>query len=499
MEKTNITGAIPSPSSGSGVSGGARIVRPGASRIVSRRNFLIQGGGGLVALSLGSTGCSDTGTGPSDSVDRDVEEVDRDVVEQVDVIVVGAGLSGLVAAYELVRAGYNVRVLEARNEAGGRAQTLREPFDDGLIAEAGPARIPPDHDRTLGYIDHFGIKTSPFYPQEGEYLFVPKQGDPLRETPDSLAAQPHRPWVIRGVVAHPRDLRLEAASISTKDGTHSHGKDIPEGTDVLPVAFAEALGDSVRYGSPVTRVVREDSGVLVTNGTGASTEELKGSYLICTVPLPVIDQIVFEPTLSAEKRAAFEALPYQDVTRVYVQYADRIWEGHGLNGWGESLVGGFWEFWHPTWNQEGPRGLLMSYLYGDMARTVAAMEPGTIVPEFIDRFDGFFPGSSEVAEHGTYFAWEHQPWIRAAYALKDPPFEEHPELASPEGRIHFAGEHASGERGWMQGALQSGLRAASEIDPAVTGESSGAAVAISPRRVARRFAAGSGVPGWLAV
>ena len=265
------------------------------------------------------------------------------------------------------------------------------------------------------------------------------------------------------------------------------------------MAFAEALGDRVRYGSPVTRVVQEDSGVLVTNGTGASTEELKGSYLICTVPLPVIDQIVFEPTLSEEKRAAFEALTYEDVTRVYVQYADRIWEGHGLNGWGLSLVGGFWEFWHPTWNQEGPRGLLMSYLYGDMARTVAAMEPGTIVPEFIDRFDGFFPGSSEVAEHGTYFAWEHQPWIGAAFAPYDPPFEEHPELASPEGRIHFAGEHASGERGWMQGALQSGLRAASEIDPEVTGESSGAALAISPRRVARRFAAGPGVPGWLAV
>ncbi len=121
MDGTNITGAIPLPSSGSD---GARIVRPGASRIVSRRNFLLQGGGGLVALSLGSTGCSDTGTGPSDSVDRDVVEVDRDVVEQVDVIVVGAGLSGLVAAYELVRAGYNVKILEARNEAGA------EPVND---------------------------------------------------------------------------------------------------------------------------------------------------------------------------------------------------------------------------------------------------------------------------------------------------------------------------------------------------------------------------------
>ena len=212
-------------------------------------------------------------------------------------IVVGAGLSGLVAAYELVRAGYNVRVLEARNEAGGRARTLREPFDDGLIAEAGAARIPPDHDRTLGYIDHFGIATSPFYPQEGEYLIVPEQEDPFRETPDSF---------LRG-----RDTWVK----------------IPEGTDVLPVAFAEALGDRVRYGSPVMRVVQEDSQVLATYGTGASTEELKGSYLICTVPLPVIDKIAFEPTLSEEKQTAFEATPYEDVTRVYVQYAGRSWEG----------------------------------------------------------------------------------------------------------------------------------------------------------------------------
>ena len=307
MEKTMITRVVPLPSSGSG---DARIVRLGASRIVNRRNFLLQGSGALAALSLGSTGCSDNGTGPSDIGDGrngpDVEE------QSVDVIVVGAGLSGLVAAYELVRAGYNVRVLEARNEAGGRARTLREPFDDGLIAETGPARIRPDHDRTLGYIDHFGIETSPFYPQEGEYLIVLAQGDdPLRETPDVFLSGGRDTWV-----------------------------KMPEGTDVLPMAFAEALGDLVRYGSPVTRVVQEDSGVLVTNGTGASTEELKGSYLICTVPLPVIDQIVFEPTLSEEKRAAFEALPYEDVTRVYVQYADRIWEGHGLNGWGLSLVGG---------------------------------------------------------------------------------------------------------------------------------------------------------------
>ncbi|MCY3713619.1 MAG: FAD-dependent oxidoreductase [Gemmatimonadetes bacterium] len=386
--------------------------------------------------------------------------------DPVDVIVVGAGLSGLVAAYELVRAGHDVRILEASNVIGGRAQTLREPFDSGLIAETGPARIPPSHDLTLGYIDHFGIETSPFYTQEGEYLILSDQAVRQRLTPGEFLGG--------------RETWLK----------------IPAGTDALPMAFAAALGDRVLTSSPVTKVVRDENGVVAVYGPAG--QELRGSRLICTVPLPVINRIEFDPALSAEKLAAFEATSYQDVTRVYVQYAQRIWEDDGLNGWGLSYLAGYQEVWHPTWNQEGPRGILMSYMFGGMAREVAAMGSDVIVPDFIDRYEGLFPGSREVAEKGTHFAWEDQPWIGAAFANYDPPYSEHPELASPEGPIHFAGEHASGSRGWMQGAFESGLRAASEIDATVTGERRArATLAISRRQMMRRIAGIPNVPGWL--
>ena len=64
----------------------------------------------------------------------------------------GAGLAGLSAAYELDRAGHDVVVLEAQVRPGGRVQTLRSPFSDGLYAEAGAARIPDNHHLTLrGY------------------------------------------------------------------------------------------------------------------------------------------------------------------------------------------------------------------------------------------------------------------------------------------------------------------------------------------------------------
>src|SRR5688572_32214201 len=72
------------------------------------------------------------------------------------VLVIGAGLSGLVAAYELSKAGHAVTVLEAQHRVGGRVLTLREPWADGLYVEAGAARIPDNHDLTLGYVQKFG-------------------------------------------------------------------------------------------------------------------------------------------------------------------------------------------------------------------------------------------------------------------------------------------------------------------------------------------------------
>jgi monoamine oxidase len=80
------------------------------------------------------------------------------------VIVVGAGLAGLCTAYELGALGHDVTVLEAPTRPGGRVQTLRDPFDDGLFAEAGASRIPSSHHLTLGYARMFGLMLVPFAP-----------------------------------------------------------------------------------------------------------------------------------------------------------------------------------------------------------------------------------------------------------------------------------------------------------------------------------------------
>ncbi|WP_405194695.1 flavin monoamine oxidase family protein [Streptomyces anulatus] len=77
------------------------------------------------------------------------------------VVVIGAGVAGLATAYELARRGTEVTVLEAADRAGGRARTLREPFADGLYAEAGAMTVSPHCHYTLHYIRELGVDLAP--------------------------------------------------------------------------------------------------------------------------------------------------------------------------------------------------------------------------------------------------------------------------------------------------------------------------------------------------
>ena len=88
------------------------------------------------------------------------------------ILILGAGMAGLVAGYELSQAGHDVTILETRMRPGGRVHTLREPFSDGLYAEAGGARIPDNHDLTLHYVKHFGLTLVPFFPNRLAQVFL---------------------------------------------------------------------------------------------------------------------------------------------------------------------------------------------------------------------------------------------------------------------------------------------------------------------------------------
>lgn len=400
---------------------------------INRRDFVRRVGGGLAGGGLAAGGLAGLGL-VSCSSPLEPEDTPGALTppsRPLRIVVVGAGMSGLVAAWELSRAGHDVTVLEARERVGGRVLTLRSPFAPGHSAEAGAARIPPEHELTLGYAHHFGLELDRFYPEDGLFLRV-RNGERTTVPPASF----HSEW--------PDFVKIRG------------------GTDRLPAAFADALGHRVVTGAPVTEIVAgTGSAVGITTSDGGY---YPADRALVTVPVPLLSTIRFSPSLSAAKTEAMNGgFHYQSATRVFVRFGARFWETDGLNGWGTTD----WpeELWHPTWDAPGPEGVLLTYVRGARAEELDQLEGDARVARVLARWEAFLPGAASHAASGTSHSWQRDPWSRAAWAEPTPVQDSElgTALATPEGPIHFAGEHISGARGWMNGALESGIRASAEI------------------------------------
>src|SRR5712671_2569456 len=79
------------------------------------------------------------------------------------VIVAGGGIGGLTCAYELVRRGHDVTVLEAAGRSGGHVRTIRDPLADGLYVDGGAEHFTrPGYELFWGYVQEFGLTALPY-------------------------------------------------------------------------------------------------------------------------------------------------------------------------------------------------------------------------------------------------------------------------------------------------------------------------------------------------
>ncbi len=442
------------------------------------------------------------------------------------VIIGGSGLAGMAAARHLRALGCDVTILEASNRPGGRVHTLRQPFSDGLYAEAGAGRIPKTHDLTLRYVKEFGLTLTPFYPTSPTDLFflrgkrflaTPKQ--PLDLSKIGLALTPEEQrlgfsgfeakYLNKGAAEaaiipardwpSPLTRHLDGISIETYMRRQGASDDaiqlslsgfnplsaldylrdlsnhlvpalskIAGGNDLLPRAFAKLLSGHIRFGAQVVKIEPAPERVRIVYTQAGLQQSIEGDYFLCTIPFSVLRQIEISPAFSDAKQEAIRSLTYGDVSRVYLQTRRRFWKDQNLTGF--ARVDRYMEVWSPTWDQPGQRGILMNYAFESLSREIAAQSQPERISNLINYYEQVFPGTKENTEFGHSWVWQDQPFARGAYAMHLPGeiYSKLPVARASEGRVLFAGEHCSSQPGWMQGALESGLRAAAEIERAIS-------------------------------
>ena len=351
------------------------------------------------------------------------------------VIVAGGGLAGLVAANELDKLGFDVKVLEAQARVGGRVHTIRE-FSEGLYADAGAARIPSDHDITLKYVREFELPLIPFYPAENKFLrYRDGRADPVE-------------W----------DKFAEATAAVMGLGKPEHWQKIKGGNDLLPRAFARRLGAKVTYQAPVVKIAQREDRVQVAFTDAGRTQTEECDKLVCAIPFSMLARVELSPAFSPQKQEAIRSARYDSASRVMLETKQRFWTKNKLNGF---AFGDGAEIWDASFGEPGTHGIIERYLRGSNSTDLIGRKETDRASDSIDKLSTFFPELRSNFVKSVSKCWSEDPWVLGAWAYVGGRLQQ--AGRAPEGRVHFAGEHLSDNSSWMQGALQSGLRAVSEI------------------------------------
>jgi monoamine oxidase len=442
------------------------------------------------------------------------------------VVVLGAGLAGLAAAYELKKAGYAVTVIEARTRPGGRVLTYRDPFADGLYAEMGAEYVDASDEYDHRFCKELGLKVMtaklydaifvrgqrfrmaafkqnkdklPYAGTEGGRLFSQEAAylkrllalikDPETLPPEvlkldnlsvvELLAQEGAPEDIAALFTYTQATESTARphEMSALHLVRSHRRSFSEdtdegrilgGNDQLPKSLARALAGQILYNRPVRKIAHDGGGATVSFEEGGALRTMRTPRLVVAIPFKVLRDIEVTPAFSPVKTKCIATLAYGHVMKLAMQYQRRFWdepESLGQRVFTDTMLR---RVYHFSIDQPGPRGILMSFTSGADAEALGRMSEADRLRTALSETARIWPEAPRHFEGGAIKYWNEDPWIRGSYSFEGVgQARDFLQIAAaPEGRVHFAGEHTSIHRASMNGALESGVRAAAEVEKA---------------------------------
>lgn len=239
---------------------------------------------------------------------------------------------------------------------------------------------------------------------------------------------------------------------------------IAGGMDQLPRAMASALGDAIVYDAAVVRVERAPgSAVRIDYEQHGKMQSVTASAVIFTVPLTMLRNIEIRPRLPDARRRAIEGLEYYPDVRFLLQSRDRFWNRAGSSGSARTERAEIWDCTSDSPTKT--RGILGASAGGVVSRAIVDPTTTASVALGVDVVAEAFPGIRSTFEKGAVHSWPLDPWSRGAFVTFRPGqmTSMMPDIGQSGDRLHFAGEHTSSWMGWMEGALESGERAAREV------------------------------------
>jgi monoamine oxidase len=439
------------------------------------------------------------------------------------VVVLGAGLAGLAAAWNLARRGYDVRIFEAQSIPGGRVKTVREPFKNGGYAEAGAVRIPNNHRYTMKYIRLMGLESKlAAYEDDGKHLWYlqgkrfttpagewpveglgPQEktnplamlgrywgpgfqavGDPTRHEFPTAAALTLDPYTLadffrkngasdawlkvffaaEGTVGRVNALAITALEGAPNDGEHTKTYGLVGGNDQLPRALARALGERVTYDTPVVRLAHRSDGVTITVRNRSGRHEVQADHCICTLPFPVLREVEIAPAFSEDKMRAIEGYGLAAISRIYLQTRTRFWRKDPLGALGGLNMAGtdtaVERIWNTSQLQPDPvMGMVQSYMFDENALNFARIPPNERLTAWTQRIAQFLPDLPKQVLASCCKVWHEDPWQKGAFAFMKP--DEFGRMWPAARRVEGR-VHFAGEHTSAWGAYQNGALESAE-------------------------------------